>query len=569
MDTHLPDTSNSANAAQWNVSTRLFLGFGVVLVLLVAILAVSIDRMSMLNRRIAAMTGENDRELVEVAALRWNSLSSSVTWRDMVLKPDLASLDKNSEKLASELKNIRDESADLQRTLAAGSDTTDEERKLAASAIEAFRKLQPMLDHMAQLARAHQVEEAVRFNEETMHSANADLRNTVAELATVIEKTSVASAAAAAHAYAQARLALLALGLLCILLASAAALLVTRGILKQLGGEPSYVARIAQQVADGDLSATILMDSSNATSLLALMARMQASLAVIATSVRDTARVVASASAEIAQGNEDLSRRTAVQASALEETAATMEELGSTVRNNAEHCREASQLATSAAEVAVRGGEAVNEVVATMAVINDSSARIGEIIAVIDDLAFQTNLLALNAAVEAARAGEQGRGFAVVASEVRNLAQRSAGAAKEIRQLITESVDRVVLGSRMAARAGATMDEIVSAIQRVSTVVAEISTASHEQSEGVVQAGKAVSQMDEATQQNAALVEQSAAAAERLKDESQKLVSTLAVFKLAEAGGSAMAAKDRLRGSDSPLVAAPDPVPAPRAYARG
>jgi aerotaxis receptor len=248
------------------------------------------------------------------------------------------------------------------------------------------------------------------------------------------------------------------------------------------------------------------------------------------------------ASSEIAQGNNDLSQRTEEQASALEETAASMEQLSSTVKQNADNARQANQLALGASAVAVKGGEVVGQVVDTMKDINDSSRRIGDIIGVIDGIAFQTNILALNAAVEAARAGEQGRGFAVVAAEVRNLAQRSAEAAREIKQLIGASVGRVEAGTALVDRAGETMTEVVSAIRRVTDLMGEISAASAEQSAGVSQVGEAVSQMDQVTQQNAALVEQSAAAAESLKQQAQQLVQAVAVFRLGHGGMPAPAA---------------------------
>jgi methyl-accepting chemotaxis protein len=249
--------------------------------------------------------------------------------------------------------------------------------------------------------------------------------------------------------------------------------------------------------------------------------------------VRGNAESVATASAQIAQGNQDLSGRTEQQASALQQTAATMEQLGTTVRHNADSAQQANRLAQGASSVAVQGGEVVGKVVSTMQAISDSSRKIGDIIGVIDGIAFQTNILALNAAVEAARAGEQGRGFAVVASEVRSLAQRSADAAKEIKALIGRSVEQVEQGTALVDQAGKTMNDIVGSIQRVSDIVAEIDSASVEQSSGISQVGQAVTQMDQSTQQNAALVEQSAAAAESLRAKAQQLVQLVAVFKLA------------------------------------
>jgi methyl-accepting chemotaxis protein len=266
--------------------------------------------------------------------------------------------------------------------------------------------------------------------------------------------------------------------------------------------------------------------------MLAAMSRMQSSFSAIVRGVQANAEQVATASAQIAQGNNDLSGRTEQQASALEETAASMEELSATVRQNADNAKQANQLAQSASTVAVLGGDVVAQVVDTMKGINESSKKIADIISVIDGIAFQTNILALNAAVEAARAGEQGRGFAVVASEVRSLAGRSADAAKEIKSLIITSVERVEHGTTLVDKAGATMSEVVSSIKRVTDIMGEIRAASVEQSSGVAQVGEAVTQMDHATQQNAALVEESAAAAESLKGQAQQLVQAVAVFKL-------------------------------------
>ena len=292
----------------------------------------------------------------------------------------------------------------------------------------------------------------------------------------------------------------------------------------------------AEHISAGDLSQPIAIEGRDELSEMArALATMQASLISVVSHVRNGSESVAAASAEIAQGNNDLSARTEQQASALEETASSMEELGATVRQNADSAQQAKQLAVNASAVAAKGGNVVNQVVETMKGINDSSRKISDIISVIDGIAFQTNILALNAAVEAARAGEQGRGFAVVASEVRSLAGRSADAAKEIKSLISDSVQRVEQGSTLVDQAGVTMSEVVNAIQRVSDIMTEISAASNEQSSGVAQVGEAVQQMDQATQQNAALVEQMAAAASSLKAQAQDLVQSVAVFNLGNA----------------------------------
>lgn len=318
---------------------------------------------------------------------------------------------------------------------------------------------------------------------------------------------------------------------------SAAALLIaallawslTRSVTVPLGKALEF----SGSVAAGNLTARLAHSGNDEVAdLLRSMDAMQSSLVTVVSKVRVGSESVATASAEIAQGNNDLSARTEHQASALEETAASMEELSATVKQNADSSREANRLANSASAIAIEGGEVVGQVIETMKGINESSRKISDIIGVIDGIAFQTNILALNAAVEAARAGEQGRGFAVVASEVRSLAGRSAEAAREIKTLINTSVERVEQGSALVDRAGASMTEVVGSIRRVTDIMAEISAASGEQAAGVSQVGEAVTQMDQATQQNAALVEQMAAAASSLKSQAQDLVQVVATFKL-------------------------------------
>ena len=304
-------------------------------------------------------------------------------------------------------------------------------------------------------------------------------------------------------------------------------------VMRRLGGEPDALKSAADAVAAGNLAVHIPLRPGDSSSVMAAMARMREQLSQTVRQVRQNAESVATASTEIANGNSDLSARTEHQASSLQQTAASMEQLGGTVRQNADNARQANQLAARSSAVAVEGGETVREVVDTMRGIQESSRRIADIIGTIDGIAFQTNILALNAAVEAARAGEQGRGFAVVAGEVRSLAQRSAEAAREIKALIGASVERVEHGSALVERAGATMQDVVQSIQRVSDIVAEIASASTEQNQGVQQVGQAVQQMDRVTQQNAALVVQSAAAAGSLQQQARQLVESVASFRLA------------------------------------
>jgi methyl-accepting chemotaxis protein len=316
--------------------------------------------------------------------------------------------------------------------------------------------------------------------------------------------------------------------------AVACALLV-RSIGAQLGAEPAEVLAVAGAIAKSDLTTPITVKRGAEHSVMAGMASMQQALASVVGQVRNSSESIATSSAQIASGNQDLSQRTEQQSSNLQQTAAAMEQLTATVKQNSDTARQANQLATSASAAAVAGGTVVGQVVATMEEIATSSRKIADIISVIDGIAFQTNILALNAAVEAARAGEQGRGFAVVASEVRSLAQRSAGAAKEIKTLIGASVDKVEVGTQLVDNAGKSMDNIVAQVKRVTDLIAEITAASNEQTQGIGQVGDSVAQLDQVTQQNAALVEESAAAAESMRQQAAGLAQAMAGFKLVAA----------------------------------
>ncbi|WP_411877565.1 methyl-accepting chemotaxis protein [Polaromonas sp. YR568] len=406
-------------------------------------------------------------------------------------------------------------------------------------------------------------------HEEAIAKMNADCRPLLAKLVKVSEEysayTSVRAAQlvdASAADYASQRNYLI-FGC-CLALAGAivAGFLIIRSLTRALGAEPLELSVIASRVAEGDLSVPLQVRSGDTVSVMAAMMRMQTSLTGIVSTVRSGTDTIATASSQIAAGNHDLSSRTEEQASSLEETAASMEELTSTVKQNADNARQANQLAVSASSIAIKGGSVVAEVVGTMGAINASSKKIVDIISVIDGIAFQTNILALNAAVEAARAGEQGRGFAVVAAEVRNLAQRSAAAAKEIKTLIDDSVSKVEEGSSQVAEAGKTMDEIVDSVKRVTDIMAEISAASQEQTQGIEQINQAITQMDQVTQQNAALVEEAAAAASSLQEQAGNLSQVVSVFKLD--GGQAQGIQQQQRNSVARQAAAPQQPPQAR-----
>jgi methyl-accepting chemotaxis protein len=339
------------------------------------------------------------------------------------------------------------------------------------------------------------------------------------------------------------------LGAIAVAFGTVCAYFITRSIVTPLRS----AVEVATSVAAGDLSSEVNAEGRDETAkLMHALKNMTGSLREIIGEVRDSSGLISTASKELARGNADLSQRTEEQASSLEETASSMEELTGTVKQNADNARQANQLASGASEVAARGGAVVDQVVQTMSSINESSKKIVDIIGVIDGIAFQTNILALNAAVEAARAGEQGRGFAVVASEVRSLAQRSAAAAKEIKALIGDSVDKVDAGTKLVDEAGKTMEQIVASVKRVTDIMAEITAASQEQSSGIEQVNKAITQMDEMTQQNSALVEQASAAAQSMKEQAQSLEKAVAIFKLKQASEADVDVQKPVQGQREP-----------------
>ena len=506
------------------IGTRLGLAFGVVLLILVLSVGVGVWRLQELAQTTHDL-GTTDSEKLKLA-VEWRQ-TIDVNWvrtKAVLLDPDVsrmpmwqAEMNKTSElTLAVRKRLVELIQSDEGKALIANIDAAREayrtprndlvKRKAAGEDVQVVleKELRPLAE--AYLEAIRQLEKRQQaIYDKTLHDAEASA--------------------------ATGRLILMVGGVVAVLLGAGFAWGLSRSIVVPV----TQASASAQQIAEGDLTQEIHSEGQDeAAQLQQALKHMQGNLTRIVTQVRQGSESVATASAEIASGNHDLSARTESQASALEETAASMEELSSTVKQNADNARQANQLAQSASTVAVQGGEVVAQVVDTMKGINDSSKKIADIINVIDGIAFQTNILALNAAVEAARAGEQGRGFAVVAGEVRNLAGRSADAAKEIKALITDSVQRVEHGSALVDQAGSTMNEVVTSIRRVTDIMGEISAASTEQSQGVSQVGEAVTQMDQATQQNAALVEEMAAAASSLKSQANELVQTVATFKLAQ-----------------------------------
>jgi methyl-accepting chemotaxis protein len=425
-----------------------------------------------------------------------------------------------------------DEIARKMAEFAAAADTEPEERKLAQTIVQRLEKYKRVAESAIEVSSVD-----LNTGVTSMQAADDEFQGVLKDLTQLVQierRLTQESYDSARTAYDKVVLVLLAILAVAVTVSGAMTYFMSRGIVRPLKNAIAAAGRIA----GGDLSADIRVTGSDETAdLLKALAEMTQNLRSLVGEVAGGAHTVADTSAQIAQGNLDLSQRTEEQASTLEETASSMEELTSTVTQNAQNARQASQLAVDASEVARKGGEVVGQVVSTMNGISDSSRKIADIIGVIDGIAFQTNILALNAAVEAARAGEQGRGFAVVAAEVRSLAQRSAAAAKEIKTLIGDSVDKVSAGTRLVDGAGQTMEEIVASVRKVSDLIAEIAAASQEQSSGINQVSTAISQMDQVVQQNASLVEEATAATESMREQAAGLLLMVSRFKLDGAQG--------------------------------
>ena len=515
------------NISALKVRTRLSVGFGIVSVLLLVIIGIGLASLGRIHEGLISVVDDRWPKISASTAILTQTDAIAIALRNLMLTDDKGDRQQQIENISKSRAIIAQNIDFLNRTV-----TLPKGKEALQQVIDQRVKYIAGQEALIALIAADKSAEARTFLGAELRPLLVSYKAATTALID-FQVTLVNSTAKTANdTYSQARATLVGLGLVALLVAVAIGLVISRSLLKELGGEPHSAADLARAVARGDFTQTVHINTGDTSSLMAHLAAMQTSLAQVVSDVRRSAEGVATASSEIAHGNNDLSTRTESQASALEETAASMEQLGATVKQNADSARQANQLAVSASTVAVKGGAVVAQVVETMKGINDSSRKISDIISVIDGIAFQTNILALNAAVEAARAGEQGRGFAVVASEVRSLAGRSAEAAKEIKSLISASVERVEQGNALVDQAGATMSEVVSSIQRVTDIMGEISAASSEQSSAVVQVGAAVTQMDQVTQQNAALVEQMAAAAGSLSTQAKELVQSVAVFKL-------------------------------------
>ncbi|MDC8758215.1 methyl-accepting chemotaxis protein [Janthinobacterium fluminis] len=559
------------NIAHMKVATRLGIGFGLVATLLAIVTGLGINRMAAMRDRMDEIIKVNNVETKLAAAMDLTITERALAVRNLILLSEEAEIQIEVKRIEAQAKKYEEAQSKLARMFASLAGTAPEEVALLDKIRQQSLLAAPFIARATELGLAKKGDEAYKVLRFEFRPVQKKWWELLRELSAIEEKQSEQAAAAAETAYAGARSMMLGFGGLALLASIAAALLITRGLVKQLGGEPDYAAEVAGRIAGGDLTVAIRTRDGDTGSLMYAMRAMRDSLAGIVGQVHASTSTIATASHQIASGNLDLSSRTEQQASSLEETASSLEQLTSTVKQNADNARQANGLAQSASDVAVKGGAVVARVVDTMGAINSSSIKIVDIIGVIDGIAFQTNILALNAAVEAARAGEQGRGFAVVASEVRNLAQRSAAAAKEIKILIDDSVQQVDSGAKLVDQAGATMDEIVASVKRVTDIMSEISCASAEQTSGIEQINQAVIQMDNVTQQNAALVEEAAAAAAALQEQTADLAQVVSVFRLSAAHvlapGRAVAAAPR-KAAPLPLKPAARAQPARLAAAR-
>ena len=512
------------NLRNLKIGTRLGAGFALILgAVTVVMLIVNAMNASSRKEMADSLSVANQKQLL-ANAMKTSVYEGGIAMRNIGIQSDVGEMQKEEGKVKAQRKLYEESKVKL---VSLG--LSEDEKKILAEVARIDKETdQPFKDAVGQ-ALAFNGEGAVKIITsvlEPLSSKSIQEINKLVDLQTVAAQTAFENAARTGT-----RLSYL---LFVVLIASVAfgalvAWMLTASITKPL----SESLQLAETVASGDLRSTIDVEGSDEVAqLLIALKNMNDNLAATVGQVRTGTETITVAAQEIASGNADLSQRTESQASSLEETASSMEELTSTVKQNADNARQANQLVVSATNVAVKGGAVVGQVVETMGSIKDSSRKIVDIIGVIDGIAFQTNILALNAAVEAARAGEQGRGFAVVAAEVRNLAQRSASAAKEIKSLIGDSVDKVDQGSKLVDEAGKTMDEIVTSVQHVADIMSEITAASQEQSSGIEQVNLAITQMDEMTQQNAALVEQAAAAAESMEEQSVSLAQAVSVFKL-------------------------------------
>jgi len=532
------------NLANLKIGTRLGLGFGLLCVLLVCMIVMSTTMLGRINAGTDEIVNNRMPKLEMTGHLLGQVDVIAIALRNMMLNEERSDRSKQVEAIAAARKAIDADLAHLDKTL-----QNPQARALLERMKQQAGRYAQGQQQLIKLVNDGLDEEARQYLAEEMRPRLAELKKDINEQAALQKSIAMDKAGEAQRTYDNTVRMMWALGALALAMAAGVAWWITRSITRPV----QRALEVANTVAAGDLSSRIEVTTRDeAGQLLQALKAMNENLARTVGTVRSGTDAITGAASEVAAGSQDLSSRTEQQASSLEETASSMEELTSTVKQNADNARQANVLAEAASQVALRGGAVIGQVVGTMSDIDASAGKISDIIGVIDGIAFQTNILALNAAVEAARAGEQGRGFAVVATEVRNLAQRSAAAAKEIKALINDSTDKVANGSKLVAEAGATMQEIVDSVRRVTDIMGEITSASQEQTAGIEQINGAVVEMDHVTQQNAALVEEAAAAAEAMKDQAAKLSAAMAAFRI---GAGEQAAPEAVRAPQRALKA--------------
>ncbi|HEY4365657.1 MAG TPA: methyl-accepting chemotaxis protein [Steroidobacteraceae bacterium] len=499
------------------VATRLALAFGVVLALLVGVIMVGVSRMELIQTNLRSITDVNNVEMLRAQDMRASSYRLSLSIRNFVIVSGTEGMKKEADTLQDRIKELDKTIATLDQLFSSGTGTTDSEKSLIAKVQEQSSEVRPLLDQVAKLALANKKDEAGQMLVAVLYPKESALRDSIEEIVGVETKQNDQGAADAEKVYAEARKFMVSLGVLAAILAGVAGLLVTRSILKQLGGEPAYAASLLTAVASGQLNVEVQTKKGDDRSMLFAVRTMIEKLKQVIAEVNGAADSLSSAAEEVSTTAQSLSQSASQQATGVEETSASLEQMTASIAQNTENAKVTDGMASKASNEAAEGGEAVRATVSAM-------KQIAQKISIIDDIAYQTNLLALNAAIEAARAGEHGKGFAVVAAEVRKLAERSQIAAQEIGTVATESVG-------LAERAGELLNEMVPSIRKTSDLVQEISAASQEQSSGVAQINSAVSQLSQATQVNASSSEELASTAEEMSGQAEQLQMTMSFFK--------------------------------------